>query len=80
MYTFGSIIECWFKDTTTSSISLSMRCSCGLMWNVSEKERGADLQILINYKKKDKMRRRLFPNVIFFIKSIPLSMVFVGQQ
>lgn len=33
--TFGSIIECWFSDTMTSSISLSIRCNCGFMWKVS---------------------------------------------
>lgn len=34
--TFGSMILCWFSEMTTSSISLRIKCSCGLMWNVSE--------------------------------------------
>lgn len=27
--------ECWFREMTTSSMSLRMRWSCGLMWKVS---------------------------------------------
>jgi len=36
--TFGSMILCWFSETMTSSISLRIRWSWGLMWNVSEIE------------------------------------------
>lgn len=56
--TLGSIILCWFNEMTTSSISLKIKCSCGLMWKVSGKiifqiqyefKTFGELKVYVNY-------------------------------